>query len=374
MIHSEVPIPVYFTKFNEDIDEIVREISEGSSKKLETAGASMIKKISESGFQVVVSGTHSPKKDSKIPIIQGELIPKKSSSTKPSEEGHPVILITTQIKNFGVTSIEPTNYDASVLFALAEQLSKLYNQASSSPKYRIIFMLHESGSLLNFQGAKKFLDVNLEETNFVNPEFVLCLDSIVEYDELFMHVSKPIQTSSGPVSRFYEILKKKADQYQKPTKETSVEVVHSKINLADTFFKWAHERFSMRRFAAFTISSIKSHANPIRTTIFNEVKSTDANKQSTSVQENIETKTKILAEALASYIFQQTDEGASEVFSERIDVHPYISPQSMSKSNNIKRTFDKFLKNVKQYSEKPDTIDPEFMFYDGEEAVLNVYK
>jgi hypothetical protein len=37
-------------------------------------------------------------------------------------------------------------------------------------------------------------------------------------------------------------------------------------------------------------------------------------------------------------------------------------------------TFDKFLKNVKVMNEKADQREPEFMFYDGDEATLNVYK
>jgi hypothetical protein len=37
----------------------------------------------------------------------------------------------------------------------------------------------------------------------------------------------------------------------------SVEGVHKKINLAEPFLAWEHERFSMKRIAAFTLSSLK---------------------------------------------------------------------------------------------------------------------
>lgn len=46
----------------------------------------------------------------------------------------------------------------------------------------------------------------------------------------------------------------------------------------------------------------------------------------------------------------------------------------MSKSQNIKMTFDKFLKNVKVSADKPDAREPEFMLYEGDDAKLNVYK
>lgn len=55
-------------------------------------------------------------------------------------------------------------------------------------------------------------------------------------------------------------------------------------------------------------------------------------------------------------------------------IKPYIAPRSMSKSQNIKLTFDKFLKNVKVTADKPDVREPEFMLYEGDDAKLNVYK
>lgn len=256
--------------------------------------------------------------------------------------------------------------DATIFLALIEQFSQLYNQASSSAKYRIVFMLHESGSLLNFQGVKKFLDVNLEETSLQNPEFVLCLDSLAEaLDGTYVHVSK-LPSKSGPIARFVDILTKKAAVHGE---NSFVEVVQKKINLADTFSKWAHERFSMRRMPAFTLSSVKSHSSPLRTTIFNQ--------PSPVMESNVQMKTKILAEALATYIFQRNDdEEINEVFPPTIkSLRPYIQPQSLLKANNIKNTFEKYLKNVKIIIEKPDHhSEPDFMFFDGEEATLNVYK
>lgn len=262
------------------------------------------------------------------------------------------------------------NLDATILLALIENFSQIYNQASSSAKYRIVFMLHESGSLLNFQGAKKFLDVNLEETSIQNPEFVLCLDSIADAldGNWNVHVSKT--PSKNGIARFIDILTRKVAEHE----NSSVEVVQKKINLADTF-KWSHERFSMRRMPAFTLSSVKSHSSPLRTTIFNQ-HSTAENQVSPTIENNVQVKTKILAESLATYIFQRNeDDEISEVFPSTItSLRPYMHPQSMLKTNNIKHTFEKYLKNVKVIIEKPDAREPDFMFFDGEEATLNVYK
>jgi hypothetical protein len=384
MLAEEIAIPVYFARYSEDIEEIILEISRspaGATRK-ESALLEMFNKISANGYQIVVSGaSHAPKKDSKIPVIQGELIPFKQVTK--TEDGQPaklpVIVITAHLKTFGVTNIQPPNYDATVMLTLIEMFSKLYSQTSSSAKYRIVFVLHESGSLLNFQGAKKFLDNNLEESNIQTAEFALCLDSFAENtDEIMMHVSKPIK--DGPAAKFYEILAQKAKQFgPKP-----IDVVHKKINLAETFHKWAHERFSMRRISAFTLSSLKSYTDPKRTSIFSEHTQSSPLLESGEEQvdqailENIKTNTKILAEALATYVFfDENDSG--EIFTKPLtlsekSIQPYLAMKSISKSQNIKMTFERFLRNVKLYYDKPDAREPDFMFYEGEEAVLNVYK
>lgn len=85
------------------------------------------------------------------------------------------------------------------------------------------------------------------------------------------------------------------------------------------------------------------------------------------------------AESLASYIFFNTEDG-EDIFTDSLTItkktiSPYIAPKSLTRSNNVKMTFDKFLKNVKVIIEKADQErEPEFMFYDGDEATLNIHK
>jgi hypothetical protein len=388
MMSEDIAIPVYFAKFDEDIDKIIQEISRNPDGPKKTSALSEIfDKVSANGYQVSVSGaSHTAKKDSKIPIVQGELIPfKQAASAKTSEDGSPhklpVIIITTQLKTFGITNDLPPNYDTTVLLTLIDMFSKLYNHQQSSPKYRLIFVLHESGSLLNFQGAKKWLDTNTEDANIQNAEFALCLDSIADsLDSILMHVSKPPKEGSATF-KFFEILKKKAELYGGKTTEG----LHKKINLAEAFHKWEHERYSIKRISSFTLSSLRSHTDPIRTSIFSQHSPTSAVLEPESelddvILENIKTNTKILAETLASYIFNNIEaDDNQEIFTGPLSlttksIKPYIAPRTMSKSQNIKMTFDKFLKNVKVTNDKPDQREPEFMLYEGDDAKLNVYK
>lgn len=46
----------------------------------------------------------------------------------------------------------------------------------------------------------------------------------------------------------------------------------------------------------------------------------------------------------------------------------------MAVNNDVKNAFAKYLKNVKITIEKPDAREPDFLFYDGYNGVLNIYR
>lgn len=87
--------------------------------------------------------------------------------------------------------------------------------------------------------------------------------------------------------------------------------------------------------------------------------------------------TKIIAEALASYVFK-LGEGQGEIFTGTMDItkdslRPWSKLASMGVSNDLKSAFEKYLKNVKVSHDKPEPREPDFMLYDGQEATINVY-
>lgn len=43
-------------------------------------------------------------------------------------------------------------------------------------------------------------------------------------------------------------------------------------------------------------------------------------------------------------------------------------------NNDLKNAFEKYLKNVKVTYDKPDPREPDFMFYEGYDGTLNVYR
>lgn len=114
-----------------------------------------------------------------------------------------------------------------------------------------------------------------------------------------MHVSKPPKDGTH-ISTFYKILKQNAHRYG----NASVEGVHKKINLADVQLAWEHERFSMKRMPAFTLSSIRSHKDAVRTTLFETSRQTALANANRNV--------KIIAESLANYIYGEAGANGNE--------------------------------------------------------------
>lgn len=55
-------------------------------------------------------------------------------------------------------------------------------------------------------------------------------------------------------------------------------------------------------------------------------------------------------------------------------VKPWLQLRSMLVNNDVKNAFEKYLKNVKIIVDKPDIREPDFMFYDGQDGVLNIYR
>lgn len=380
MLVQVSPIPVYFSTYNEDLDQVIADITKASdaakaaqqtnSGKVERGSAlsELLGTISANGYQIVVSGaSHAASKQSKIPIIQGELAPMKNVKAAEVEVNPklPLIILTSHLNTFGLYNEYPLNADAAVLLTLADLFSKLHNTVNAAPKFRLMFLLTESGSLLNFQGSKKWLDENIQ---LQNVDFVLCLDTITqalntETGPLYMHVSKPPKEGTA-MNNFFKLLKSAGQQFNNIT----VDGVHKKINLADVQVAWEHERFSMKRLPAFTLSSLKSPKEPVRGTTFKD----DQDKILTVTEMN----TKVIAEALAKYIYN-VEEG--EIFSGATQINKnliksWMNVKSAQQNNDLKNAFEKYLKNVKITHDKPDVREPDFMLYDGQEANLYVYR
>ena len=94
-------------------------------------------------------------------------------------------------------------------------------------------------------------------------DYVLCLDSIGGSDQLFMHVSKPPKENT-PGFRLVESFKEVGQLYP----DVNFTLVHKKVNLAEELVAWEHERFSIRRLPAGTLSHFSQPKEPERVSMF----------------------------------------------------------------------------------------------------------
>lgn len=127
----------------------------------------------------------------------------------------------------------------------------------------------------------------------------MCLDTLAVSDSLYMHVSKPPKEGS-PASLFFKHLKESSDKFPSVT----VDGVHKKINLGEDLLAWEHERYSIRRLPAFTLSSLKSHRDSYRGTILD----TRENLNLDRLVQN----TRVVAEALAGHMYNVSVDGIFE--------------------------------------------------------------
>jgi hypothetical protein len=114
-----------------------------------------------------------------------------------------------------------------------------------------------------------------------------------------VHVSKPPkENSSGGL--FYKELK----TVSQALNTINVEGVHKKINLAEETLAWEHERYSIRRLPAATLSTLKSHEDPVRATILDIATEGQVDR--------LYKHTQVVAEALAHHIYNLS---SSQIFS-----------------------------------------------------------
>lgn len=115
MLAQEIPIPVYFSKYNGEFNDIIEDITADGKDSIggqprESALNELINSVSANGYQIVVTGaTHVANKQSKLPIIHGELAPLRSSKNGDANteinNKLPLIIVTAHMDTFGLIHV-----------------------------------------------------------------------------------------------------------------------------------------------------------------------------------------------------------------------------------------------------------------------------
>lgn len=200
-------------------------------------------------------------------------------------------------------------------------------------RYHLMFSL-TGGGKYNFLGTKRWIEDNLDHAgefflkclsftaavlinlnmsspvwftcnpNFSSPEssllhdnvaFVLCLDTLANSDELYMHVSRPPKPDT-PINSFIQLLEEvtsftaRSKVWCRPISVfmalnlgsflqvvssrfpwVKVGLVHKKINLVESTVAWEHERYSLRRIPSFTLSHLEDPKSELRGSILDNM-------------------------------------------------------------------------------------------------------
>ncbi|XP_059057938.1 BOS complex subunit ncln [Achroia grisella] len=374
MIQNEVNAPVYFAEWSPDFEDILKDLQHSfiTDDKSGTALEAMFNSVSSNGYQIVVSASTPAKLDSKPVTLHGKLVGRSGSAQ--------TIVIAAHYDSAGVVPELSQGADSNAsgtvaVLELARIFSRLYSTAAGRGAPTLLFVLTSAGHSLNYFAAKKWLEEQLDSTDaslLQDVSFVMCLDSISAAPSLTMHVSKPPKPGGAAHS-----IKSRL----------GAPINHKKINLADETLAWQHERFSIRRMTAFTLSALQSHKEPSRGSLLD----TPSDLSESNLVRNIG----VLARALASHVYNLTDEVNNEdaiLYDELLGVdegaikhwYKYLSSQSRAPqivttlppntgvTGALERTLSRYME-VTVSSHAVDKREPEYTLYGPTTAQLYVY-
>ncbi|CAG4986822.1 unnamed protein product [Colias eurytheme] len=371
MSQQEINIPVYFARWSPEFEYIIKDLQHSfiTDEKSGTALEAMFNTVSSNGYQIVVSTAAPHKLESKPVSLHGKLVGRSASTQTIVIAAHYDASSIVPDLSFGADS---NGSGAVALLELARVFSRLYSSPAMRGAPTLIFALMSTGHSLNYFATKKWLEEHLDTADsslLQDVSFVLCLDSLTS-GAPSLHVSKPPR----PGSPAHSILSR-----------LQVRALHKKINLADELLAWPHERFSIRRLTALTLSALQSHKSPSRSSLLDTPSETAVH----NLVENI----KLTARALASHVYNITDETNEEdavLYDDALNVdessvtqwYKYLSSQSRSPhilttqtggiTGALERALSRYMEVVSS-SHAVDKREPEFALYGPTKAVLYVY-
>ncbi|XP_051551355.1 nicalin-1 isoform X1 [Myxocyprinus asiaticus] len=400
LLATETIVPVYFALEDEELLSIYTQTQMSSSSQGASSAAEvLLHSATANGFQMVTSGAQSKAlSDWAITSLEGRL-------TGVGGEELPTIVLVAHYDSFGVApwlsyGADSNGSGVAILLELARLFSRLYSYKRTHAGYNLLFFL-SGGGKFNYQGSKRWLEDNLDHTDSSllqdNVAFVLCLDTLGNGDNLYLHVSKPPKEGSPQHTLLKELETVSAQQHP----DLKFSMVHKKINLADDTLAWEHERFGIRRLPAFTLSHLESHRSAERHSIM-DMRSVSPSLEGAGEAtagphvdlKKLSRNTKVIAETLARVIYNLTEKGASgdlEIFTEQMQVQDEQltslldwltaqprAAQLVDKDSSIVNTLEyhmsRYLKDVKRHLVRADKRDPEFVFYDQLKQTMNAYR
>ncbi|CAF1374722.1 unnamed protein product [Rotaria sordida] len=383
LLSESVPIPIYFLPETQQMNDLYKSIESRRDSTKDSALAVLYDMITADGYQLSVNtGKYGQRTDSVLYNIGGKLI------GHGIEERLPKILLVAHYDALGLANglIQGADSNASgmlILLKLIRLFSKLYAKQTTRAKYNLHF-LFAAGGKLNYQGSKKWIDDYHDQKHQQqlpnDIDVVVCLDSLGQSNQLFMHVSKPPRETQ-PAGILRELL------IQLSEKSTygplNFEQIHKKILKTSDFVAWEHEKYSWSKLPGFTLS----HLNSSKSCSHSSISDIRNDVELTSIERNYQ----YISDALIRLIFNKTDINLSIIdqaylLSNQQSDYDQItftkqwltfltnysrSPSLLTKTHPVVVALEqyahRYLTNVVKTTIRPNKKDPEFIFFDGDD-------
>ncbi|TDH14392.1 hypothetical protein EPR50_G00042530 [Perca flavescens] len=385
---KETLMPVYVAPEDEQLLYMYDEVKQAAATRTSSIFVRVLRSmVTATAFQILVSNSVPIKgfTDNAIATLEGVL--------PGAGEDAPTIVITAHYDSYGLApwlayGADSNGSGVTILLELARLFQKLFSSPSTIPPYNLMFSL-TGGGKYNFLGTKRWIEENLDhaETSLLhdNVEFVLCLDTLANSDELYMHVSRPPKPDT-PMHSFMQQLEEVVSSRFPHVK---VGLVHKKINLVESTVAWEHERYSLRKIPSFTLSHLEDPKSELRGSMLDTMSQVDFRKMK---RNGI-----IVAEALARYMYNLSGKGSPkdlQVFKGQLDFHdgrmsslmsfltsvPRATqlldkePSHMLLVNSLEHEFKRYLQQVHRHAFRQDRRDPDITFFDHMNPPVVMYR
>uniref|UniRef100_A0A3Q1C196 Nicalin n=1 Tax=Amphiprion ocellaris TaxID=80972 RepID=A0A3Q1C196_AMPOC len=387
-LQKETLMPVYVAPEDEQLLYMYEEVKQAAATRTSSIFVRVVRSmVTATAFQIFVSNNVAIKAvtDNSIVTLEGVL--------PGAGEDIPTIVITAHYDSYGLApwlsyGADSNGSGVTILLELARLFQKLYSSSSTRPQYHLMFSL-TGGGKYNFQGTKRWIEENLDhaESSLLhdNVAFVLCLDTLANGDELYMHVSRPPKPDT-PMHSFIQHLEEVVSSRFPWVK---VGLVHKKINLVESTVAWEHERYSLRRILGFTLSHLEDPKSELRGSILDTMSQVDFRK--------LKRNGIIIAEALAWYMYNLSDKGSPkdvQVFKGQLDfqdsrISSLLSfltsipratqlldkePSHILLVNSLEHEFKRYLQQVYRHTFRQDKRDPDITFFDQMNQPVVMYR
>ncbi|KAM3877926.1 BOS complex subunit ncln [Diretmus argenteus] len=385
---KETLMPVYVVPEDEQLLCMYEEVKQAAATHASSILVRVLRSmVTATGFQILVSST------SPIKPITNNTIVALEGMLPGAGDDLPTIVITAHYDSYGLApwlshGADSNGSGVAILLELARLFHKLYSSPSTRPPYHLMFSL-TGGGKYNFLGTKKWLEDNLEhaESSLLhdNVAFVLCLDTLANGDELYMHVSRPPKPETHMHSFIQQLEKVVSSRFP----WVKLGMVHKKINLGESTVAWEHEHYGLRRIPGFTLSHLEDPKSGVRGSILDTMSQVDFRK--------LKRNGVIIAESLARYMFNLSDKGSPkeiQVFKGQMDFQDTRLSSLMSFLTTIPRAiqlldkepkhillvstleqeFRRYLRQVHRHTFRQDKRDPDITFFDQMNQPVMMYR